>query len=147
MKKLLSAILAIAITSISFGNIVAETDVTYLDNGVQKTASAGESISGTNIEILNGAARISGTASVTLGNGVVAANGGEAVIERRGTRSLVSSVGAAGVTFTTSAGQKTLGNNEQAVILNRGASALVVVLPTFNEALPGFTPVVVGTPT
>lgn len=148
MKKILSAFLAIAVTSLSFGAIVAETDITYLDNGVQMTAAAGSTITGTNIELLNGAARVSGSDSVKLGNGDVAANGGEAVIERRGTRSLVSSVGTAGVTYTAAGGaQKTLGTNEQAVVLNRGPSALVVVLPTFNTALPGFTPVVVGTNT
>jgi hypothetical protein len=149
MKKILSAFLAIALTSLSFGAIVAETDITYLDNGVQKTATAGTTITATNFELVNGAARVSGSESVTLGNGTVDVSGGEAVIERRGTRSLVSSVGAAGgVSYTAAGGTaKVLGNNEQALVMNRGNSALVVVMPTFNEALPGFTPVETGTPT
>jgi hypothetical protein len=149
MKKLLTAFLAIAITSLSFGAIVAETPVTYtIDGGTPIHANPGDVIpeSGS-IAIVNGAARITGSSTVGFGNGTAAANGGEAIVERRGRRSLVSSIGAAGVEYTTSAGTKTLGTNEQAVIFNRGPSTLVVVLPSFNTALPGFTPVVIGTST
>lgn len=149
MKKTLSAFLAIALTSIASAAIVAETPVTYtIDGGTPVQASPGDTIpeSGA-IAIINGAATVSGTSSVELGNGTVSANGGTAQVERRGSRSLVSSTGTPGVEYTSASGTKTLGTNEQAVILNRGPSALVVVLPSFNTALPGFTPVVVGTNT
>ena len=86
MKKLLTAFLAIAITSLSFGAIVAETPVTYtIDGGTPIHANPGDVIpeSGS-IAIVNGAARITGSSTVGFGNGTAAANGGEAIVERRG---------------------------------------------------------------